>query len=170
MDIASKRVIFLDIDGVLVTEASMCYWNREIEAGHPFACECCGPDQRFDPICASNFHILQELLPEDVRIVLSSTWRLGRNSLAEVKELFDHRDIDSSRVVDRTPELGTTIRGEEIQQWLSDHPEVIDFRILDDDTDMAHLHRSLVRTLWPVGLTLPIVYHLVNYFRKPPRR
>ena len=45
-----------------------------------------------------------------------------------------------------TPRLGTK-RGIEIKKWLSDNPEVTDFVILDDDSDMEEYNETnLVQT------------------------
>jgi hypothetical protein len=44
-------------------------------------------------------------------------------------------------------------RGEEIQAWLTENPDVTQFVILDDDSDMAHLIDHLVQTDHKVGLT-----------------
>lgn len=52
-------------------------------------------------------------------------------------------------------------RGHEIQRWLSEHPEVTSFAILDDDTDMAHLYDRLVLTDCEDGLQAEHVERLV---------
>lgn len=170
------RVLFLDIDGVLVTGASIRYWHwyathdksgrklagkrrRKIPGGHSIG-------QTFDPICANNFRILLTLLPDDVKIVISSTWRIGRETIPELKEIFDERGIDSSRVIGRTGSGPEGVRGREIQAWLDMHPEVTDLLILDDDRDMLHLTPKLVRTHFSNGLTLFDVDQIVGEFRK----
>lgn len=172
------RVLFLDIDGVLVTGASMRYWHwygthdkngRKLGGKRRRKLPNNGySGQTFDPICANNFRVLLELLPEDVKIVISSTWRMGRDTIEELKEILDHEHIDSSRVIGRTGSDDSGIRGREIQAWLNLHPEVTDFLILDDDRDMEHLKPRLVRTLFAVGLTLPIVTYINAHFRGVP--
>ena len=61
----------------------------------------------------------------------------------------------TGEVIDITPRLindnGT--RGQEIKQWLIEHPAVNCFVILDDDTDMGELHDHLVRCNTDYGLT-----------------
>ena len=52
-----------------------------------------------------------------------------------------------------TAEIGTGCRGDEIQDWLTRHPDVTQFVILDDDADMAHLLPYLVQTRTREGLT-----------------
>jgi hypothetical protein len=165
--------LFLDIDGVLISGASMIYWHKEHSAGRSPVTVEVGRTQAFCPICTSNFEQLLADLPEDVKIVLSSTWRIGRDTLEDVQELFISRGIDASRVIGRTPTSGECdsggIRGVEIQAWLDKHPEVTDLLILDDDSDMEHLKRKLLRTEFPVGLTLPIVEKIINRFKKSSR-
>lgn len=54
-------------------------------------------------------------------------------------------------VIDMTP-LSSGPRGAEIQAWLSKHPDVKDFVILDDSDDMLHLLPHLIRTNNEFGL------------------
>lgn len=156
------RVLFLDVDGVLITEASARYYrwlNRldpESDKGW----------RRWCPIAANNLRFLLETLP-DLQIVLSSCWRLGL-TVAECGDLLEENGLDRVRLVARTGEMvfGQP-RGIEIQLWLNEHPEVTEFAILDDDSDMAHLKDHLFQTEFRVGLTLPIVSQIIGYFKKP---
>lgn len=160
------RVIFLDIDGVVNSAASFRYWAYvNGKTGVPE----CEWDQ-WCPVLTNNLRILFAELPEDVKVVLSSTWRLGCKTVEEVKAIFDSRDVDASRVIGCTPSLSSGIRGHEIQAWLTDYPEVTEFRIVDDDSDMAHLMPHLVKTHWNDGLTLSMVYSLVQHFKGTEER
>jgi hypothetical protein len=159
------RVIFLDIDGVLNSQATFCYHSQP-EVLATLRPEW-GVSLTWDPVLVSNYRLLLRFLPEDVKIVLSSSWRVGRNTLEEVKEMFDIRGVDSSRVIGCTPwlHLSGSTRGLEIQAWLDEHPEVTDFVILDDDSDMGKLRKKhLFKTEWYVGLTLPIVDKVLHRF------
>jgi hypothetical protein len=42
-------------------------------------------------------------------------------------------------------------RGYQIQEHLTSHPEITDFVIIDDDSDMVHLSHRLVHTTWMHG-------------------
>ena len=43
-------------------------------------------------------------------------------------------------------------RGYEIQEYLDEHPEIDNFVIIDDETDMVHLIDKLVQTSWKTGI------------------
>ncbi len=111
------KIIFLDIDGVLTTVT----WRSF---------------QHFNPVCVN---MLKSILKAgDYKIVISSTWRgsgINNNSSLD-KELRASKLMDYLYLPDwYTPRLNT-IRGLEIKDWLDKHPEVTDYLILDDDSDM----------------------------------
>ena len=69
------------------------------------------------------------------QLVLSSTWRLADTPITKI--CYDTLKAEFERVrcpvwVDCTPYLPGTKRWREIYAWLSIHPEVEDFIILDD--------------------------------------
>ena len=134
-------VLFLDIDGVLNNYEAL---KR---------------DPQLDPVCVGVLNDLVEAL--DAQIVVSSSWRFFC-SLDEIRSLLAaHGLVNPVRVIDATPCLEekrgdryfSQPRGVEIQAWLSAHPEVARFVILDDDADMCHLTPHLVRTSMANGLT-----------------
>ena len=69
------------------------------------------------------------------KIVISSTWRFGAVQLLnrELKKSglrkFLHKDW-------KTPQISLSHRGTEINMWLDKHPEVKNYLILDDDTNI----------------------------------
>ena len=88
----------------------------------------------------------------DAKIVVSSTWRLqGLKAVRENLKLWGA----TGEVIDITPRLisDSGTRGQEIKQWLIEHPAVNCFVILDDDTDMGELHDKLVKCDTEIGLT-----------------
>ena len=89
----------------------------------------------------------------DLKIVVSSTWRIG-NTLETMREELRSSGIDLNRVIGMTPVFRNLSRerGLEIQKWLDDHPEVSEFVIVDDDSDMLHLMPKLVQTDTRLGL------------------
>ena len=114
------RVLFLDVDGVLNSIRS-CY----AYGGYPHT---------FDENCRSKFDwtavsLIQRICRNsDVKVVISSTWR----KFFTYQEIGEGLDLP---VIDSTPELPGW-RGYEIKDWLDRHPEVTEYAIIDDDSDM----------------------------------
>lgn len=127
-------VVFLDFDGVLNSHQ----WAKE----H-------GGLKSLDP---RNIAVLNELLRRSgAKIVVSSTWRL--QGLGEVRRVLSKAGC-IGEVIGVTPIL-TSVRGREIQAWLTEHSELVSsFVILDDDSDMEHLRPRLVKTSFDEGLQL----------------
>lgn len=125
-----RRVIFLDIDGVL---APIRRWDRYGD---------------LDPGC---IRVLNEIVARGgADVVVSSTWRYGR-TVAELQAMLDAQGF-TGRVLDRTPTgvLGAG-RGEEIAAWLAEHA-VESYVIIDDHADMGDLGPRLVQTQPAQGL------------------
>lgn len=106
----------------------------------------------------------------DLRIVVSSTWRLNR-TLQEIKQVmiyggFKHADRVIGKTVRMFETTGPAVagdiaptrevdRGLEIQEWLTSHEkEWTSFAILDDDSDMFHLKQFLLQTETTDGLQI----------------
>lgn len=126
----TRRVIFLDIDGVL---APIRGWDRYGD---------------LDPACIG---VLNEIVVEGrAEVVVSSTWRHGR-TVIELQAMLDARGF-IGRVRDKTP-TGTpgAYRGEEIAAWLAEHA-VCGCVIIDDHADMGPLRSHLVLTQPARGL------------------
>jgi hypothetical protein len=131
------NVIFLDIDGVMVTTRTFL---ARLEDRHGF-----------DPIGAK---IIARICEEfDVKIVISSTWRFFSDlNCAKTEEERCHYNSDLRRNLEqydlmnyihpdwRTKDIyrhcDGKVRGDEIAEWLSRHPEVKKYAIIDDDSDM----------------------------------
>jgi hypothetical protein len=114
------RVAFLDFDGVFTATA------RSFLAG-----------SEYDPIAAK---LLNRAFTEfDYKIVVSSTWRIGASDLELATYLklmgFKPKLFNFNNGF-MTPRLQKGCRGDEIAKWLSEHPEVTDYIIIDDDCDM----------------------------------
>lgn len=150
------QVLFLDIDGVLNCDASARYWyvRRHSAFGGASRTPGCMP---WCPICVSNFQDLLERSPENLRIVLSSAWRIGRNTLEELQQFFTENEIPSDRLIGRTPPSLSGERGKEIEHWLEHTSnKVSNFVILDDERGGLNreLRRHLVKTDRRTGLTV----------------
>ena len=137
-------IVFLDIDGVLVTHGSIAKRAHGVSG--------------VDPDCVS---ALNRILRETgAKIVISSTWRMihSADRMADLLMLWGVEGeivgaTPDLTVYERPPIYAPTMRGNEIQQWLNLNQHGA-FVILDDDDDMVHLSPYLVKTTFERGLTL----------------
>ncbi len=144
----SIKLIVLDIDGVLNSTKFMQYCHDNGV----------DPDDQIDPKAVA---LINELVKKTgAKIVISSCWRLpfvDSNNLDGLKEILVTRNGISDDIIGMTPDGFVTncrkIRGDEIQTWLDDCGLDIDsFVIIDDDSDMGHLWKFLVKTSVQTGL------------------
>lgn len=121
------KVIFLDIDGVLNHQK---HYEWLLTTDEPTPLQRTYPYTEFNP---KSCQLLNEIIKETgAEIVVSSSWRLdGENRL---NILFKHFGLP--KIYGITPVFNNRVRGDEIKQWLSEHPNVDKYVILDDDTDM----------------------------------
>lgn len=144
-----ERIIFLDIDGVLNSADYFERTHDEREGINRSAADFW--QWMFDPDAVT---VLNTIIQKtDAKCVLSSSWRHA-HTLADVRGLLKGRGFIGS-LIDKTPKRAPNPpyrRGNEIQAWLAEHPEVKKFVILDDDSDMEHLMPYLVQTSWRDGL------------------
>lgn len=161
------KIIFLDIDGVLNSVQSAHMYHRMwIQKDKPFGRRKMREDE-FCPIACSNLLCILDEVP-DAKIVVSSSWRIG-NTLEELQAILENIGVPKDRVIDKTPVMRQCGRGIEIQQWLTDfaHKEHLEFVILDDDSDMAHLKDKLIQTDCCTGLTWIEVEKVITALNKP---
>lgn len=135
------KVIFLDIDGVLITKASMMTRRANVPSAY----------------CVNNLNHITAMT--EARIVVSSSWRfIGVDNL---KLKFRDWGI-TGRIYDVTPDLseernGVAVaksRSDEITAWLlAVEGPVTSIVILDDDDVDDVLRAFLVRTDFDNGLT-----------------
>lgn len=112
------KVIFLDFDGVITTLKSK--WRLDDE----------------------KMSLVKEICDKTgAKIVISSSWRI-KDVETTLKHAFgkdyddSHYLLNSSMVVGITERPAHTFRGTDIQKYLDTHPEIKNYVILDDDTDM----------------------------------
>ncbi len=122
------KIIFIDIDGVLNSEF---YYRNVDRSVKDWA--------RFDPKVVD---LIKNLVDEfSAKIVISSTWRFGavKQLNGELKKSgmikFLHKDW-------KTPQLYPPHRGKEIQSWLTEHPVIVEYVILDDDDSILEEQNS----------------------------
>lgn len=113
-----RKIIFADVDGVLNSYRTVVAFGN-----YPTRND---TTDNFDLVAVG---LLREACKQcNAEIVLSSTWRMDKNweRLGETLNLS---------IVDRTPQLLTGSRGEEIAMWLRDNL-VFEYLIIDDNNDM----------------------------------
>lgn len=140
-----NKVIFLDIDGVL-TSVRTGWYNFDIYT----------------------IHFLRWLCKKTgAKIVISSTWRYNHN-YKFWKPIFDeflHDDYKTPNFMDAEFAGMKETRGCEIQTWLNKHPEIEQYLILDDDSDMLESQiPSFIKTDQLEGLLFSHMEAIRNYF------
>ena len=140
------RVLFLDIDGVLNSKHWMLK-NRDVREN---------AQNRFENLIAQLDPIAVRLVSDFVEsmnltVVISSSWRFG-HPLDEINSLLVATGWDATPAIDITPRTDSFNRGSEIDVWLTQHPEVTNHVILDDDSDFLE-GQHLVQTSWETGVT-----------------
>ena len=127
-----RKVLFLDIDGVLNSEQVLHDRGRH------------------DAIDRGMVEQINRVVDATgCSIVISSTWRL----LYKLPVLSSTLRLHGLRanVIGATPLLER--RDEEISAWLADHPQVEQFAIVDDSpSDISRLEDRLVVTSWMTGI------------------
>ena len=118
--------IFLDVDGVLnnATYFYKCF-NKHKNKGI-MSCE----NFPFDPKCLNNLMILKQKLNNNgykVHIILSSTWRMDKISIAIVNSRLAEYGM---KVEDKT-KIFTGDRTEEIKDYINKH-FCVNYLVLDD--------------------------------------
>lgn len=133
------KVIFLDVDGVLNSKRTI----RMTKNGCVF-------------VGVRQVKNLRRIVRETgAKVVLSSDWRYGRidarcnEDFLELKRELAKYGIEFH---DYTPETFSGHRGEEIHAWLTGHPEVSNFVILDDRQDIEPHKDHWVQTCMSRGL------------------
>ena len=122
------KVIFLDFDGVLNSEASFRYEARRKSNRIP--------DSLSDVCCSNLQYILEQ--DADIKLVISSTWREEGQEVVEFLQgdgFLNGRFVNGSRIIGKTPSVFSGHRGHEIKLWLEDNPNVTQYVIIDDDDD-----------------------------------
>lgn len=167
-----KRILFLDIDGVLNSDdwgrrrvrppswGSMANWQKEAE-------------DSIDPDAVARLNVV--VSATGCSVVLSSSWR-KHEPLTRMTRILRYRGF-AHRLFAATPhimrdgdgsELLGVERGTEIDAWLKMHGGSPTFAIVDDDGDMEpHLDR-LVQTDTRFGLTEEKAVELIEMLTSGP--
>lgn len=152
-----KKIIFLDIDGVLNTQLWYTQMDRNTYIDkYGYA---------FDPNAVANLKRIVEETGAD--IVISSSWKCM--GLTQMEDMWNDRNLPG-RIIGITPNSVSDelllhadidsmvlfhIRGEEIKEWLSKHGKrVSNYVIIDDMDNMLPEQQShFVQTNPEVGIT-----------------
>lgn len=151
------KVIMLDIDGVLNSEESI---HRRIKMARQGYLD---RDEADFPVTPMVGYLNKIIEYTNAKIVISSTWRIlhplegtdeskGTRFRKGLKDIFKQSGI-LGEIIDITPNKKSGIRGEEIKEWLNNHPEVTNYVILDDNSDMLEEQLPyFIQTTWKKGL------------------
>lgn len=130
----SEKIIFLDIDGVL---------NNKISAAQGV---------HLQP--SKVIKVRDLCIATGALVVITSTWRI-RADLKMLKELLWATGFswEVHRIVGVTPNHYKGHRGSEIEMYITQHPEVGKYIIIDDDTDFFDYQKKFfVQTHWATGI------------------
>lgn len=152
------KVLFLDIDGVVNKQENFA--PAGVRTPYPI-----------DSYCALLVGRIQ--LQTGCEVVLSSSWRHYPDALQIVSNsvvtLLDRtptlRKSYDPPVFARGREWDMSLRGDEVNAWLKDHPEVTKYAILDDDSDFYD-DQPLFQTTFKDGLTDEIAQKVIDHLGK----
>lgn len=146
------KLIFLDIDGVMVTSRHLVQSSKYF--GH-----------EFDPVCIRNLHDI--LIRTDASIVITSSWREGR-TLKQLQSIFKINGIN--KVIGMTPIIDGANRGREIKEYIKNTQElgmtISMFVIIDDEEEMGDLTTYLIETDFKTGITDNIKEQIIDFLRR----
>jgi hypothetical protein len=149
----TKRIMFLDIDGVL--NCDLFYQGKQFadtirqaktKLKKAVKSNEITSDEYYNrQICRERIRMLNELCSTlDIKVVVSSSWRLGR-SFETLQNIFTSMGA-TFEIIGVTPFFHGIERGAEISKWLKDNitletygvhsHDFYDYVIIDDDNDM----------------------------------
>lgn len=163
------KVLFLDIDGVLnVPAAELGYrYGLGLKIERYFKDEDNTPPFHRNTYtwCPSSLYNLYRIIEETgTKVVISSTWRRGK-SLEHMKSWFKV-DFLKDAVIGKTPIINEKQRGDEIAYWLSEHKEVTNFAVVDDDSDMDAVRKHFFKTDGFIGLDWRTADKVIKHLNK----
>lgn len=138
------KVLFLDIDGV-ANSAEDAKATRGVLGISP----------------EKAFIIGKIILDTDCKVVISSSWRNWPEGMEQIKQQI-YPDIYDITPNSHLVHYEDKPRGTEIKTWLSQHPEVTRYAILDDDSDFFD-DQPLFKTTWEKGITPEIARKVTDY-------
>lgn len=147
-----RRVLFLDIDGVLNSRRFFGVSSKSARWKAHGAAKAHDPVANIDPVAVA--YLNSVVVRTGCKVVVSSAWRY-QHTPEEIAGLLRARGF-VGEVVGATPKIerGDEVvpRGDEVAAWLREHPGVESYAIVDDDDDMGALGHYLVQTTREGGL------------------
>lgn len=147
-----NKVLFLDVDGVLTTRRCWYAYDKGVSPMW----------DAWDPVAIA---ILHKVCQTGVQLVMSSTWRKDENKPELDAKLLQH-GLDKYLLQPnwRTPVLEgyhDHHRAKEIAAYLAINPNVVDYRILDDECDpLPDQKGKVIATDADNGMTDTNIQHL----------
>lgn len=142
------NVVFLDFDGVV----NIPMWRRSVSG--EFDCDYSTPQKGVVNHYQAIQWVSEFCQKYGYDIVVSSTWRYFEE-FDYAKCLYHSGLRNSIKVLGATPINREGQRGDEITAWLNEHPEVENYLIFDDDSDMGTHMDRLVKCNCHVGFMIP---------------
>lgn len=127
--VCDNLIVFLDVDGVLNSvDSAIAFHHLKNEIEYH------SRESQLDTVSIGLLKAVCE--KTQAKIVVSSTWRIGR-TVQDFTDLFATYGWDDAPVIGKTEILrhAGRIRGDEIQMWLDEHAPT-NYVIIDDDSDM----------------------------------
>lgn len=160
------KVLFLDFDGVL--NSRLFFQTRKLEDAW----------SEVEDIDRSAVERLNAIIAATgAYVVVSSSWRHGRTTeqLAGLLQARGFRGVVIDKIRDwhtphsrrlrLVPMERPEQRGDQIKDWLDEHPHVERYAILDDDTDMDAVREHHIKTDFHTGLQLEHVERAIEMLR-----
>jgi hypothetical protein len=129
------RIIFLDIDGPIINYRTHYVYSTKFLTGPVEDTEWKHPD----PVISNLLFRICNGNP-NIKLVICSSWRVNEQ---DCRELFGRMGIEQFLHEDWRTVLSTELavqniiyggeRYHEIKEWLLNHPDVTDYRIIDDE-------------------------------------
>ena len=146
------KVLFLDVDGVLNNELLL-------------------ETHGWEAIGETKLDLLKEIIDAtEAKIVLSSTWRIDGGTRKVLVEKLETRTLQlfDQTIVLMPKKMSMSVnRSDEICEWLSRHPEVEHFAVLDDNTDAGYgIESHFFKTQFEEGLTRTITNQVIAHLTK----
>ena len=135
-----RKIIFLDFDGVMVTDR---HQSQLMADNSPLRDEY---GAKFDPICVENLKQITD--STDADIVVTSTWKMERG-LDGMQRMWEARHLPG-RVIGVTPDIDPIHRGNEIQVWLDAQTAAVRYAIIDDCPILDFFNEEQLQHLFKV--------------------
>lgn len=149
------KILFLDIDGVLNSDASEKYF-KDLGCPAPKTFDELKKTAytRFCPVALNNLREIFKAVP-DAKVVFHSTWR-RHFDLSELREMFAYHGFKKTLFKDCTLiKLSGGDKVHSINSYLDDYKKITNYAVVDDeDLSYGKVEGHFIQTDPKVGLTL----------------